>query len=293
MEYEPLAGTVRNAPVEWYQFTAPDNPELAWRVHVTFLLSNWTCIYGRGCAGIFGSGSATYQPDIACCYIGAHINSREEMARLDAIVAQLTEDDLGPKGLAYIRRHGWRKVFDDSVKEDDPDYVNVKTKVRDGGCVMAKRTGDGDEKTGCAFVHYGNRTNQPDHISVMPDTCWRVPLMLSWEREPFTGREVRVIHPVDGDVWGDEDIPEDRHAWMHWWCTDTPDAYVGNTLVYRTMELELRRMMGDQSFELMAKYLDGRKPESVPKMAGTLVNDGRPLLPVVIGDRTPKRSCRS
>jgi hypothetical protein len=280
--------TARSDSSLWYQFNDVTKKDVVWRVNASFLLSNWNCIYGRGCAGIFGATAETYQPDVACCVVGTHLTAGE-VERLDGYVAEMTEEDIGPKGLAYIRKHGWRKDSGGAHDPGDMDAYISRTRLRDGGCVMAKRAGDGDKKTGCAFVHYGNRMGKPDHISVMPLICWRVPLMLSHETEPYTLREVRVVHPVDADVWGDGDEPEERDTWMKWWCTDTPDAYTGTNPVYRLMGLELKAMMGDANYDKMCEYLDKQDPGTTVPMPGAVANGGRPMLPLIVGNRTPRR----
>ena len=39
-------------PREWLEFTDPANPDHVVRADMTWLLSRWTCIFGRGCHGI-------------------------------------------------------------------------------------------------------------------------------------------------------------------------------------------------------------------------------------------------
>jgi hypothetical protein len=51
-----------------------------------------------------------------------------------------------------------------------------------------------------------------------------------------------------------------------WWCTEAPEAFSGSEPVYKSMEAELRLMLGDQIYEELSKYLDGRMQSS----SGTL-----------------------
>ena len=37
---------------EWVEFADPADPEHVVRADLTWLTSAWTCIYGRGCAGV-------------------------------------------------------------------------------------------------------------------------------------------------------------------------------------------------------------------------------------------------
>jgi hypothetical protein len=47
----------------------------------------------------------------------------------------------------------------------------------------------------------------------------------------------------------------DRRHWgkggreFHWWCTEAPDAFVGKKPVYREMESELKKMVGEKVYD--------------------------------------------
>ena len=43
-----------------------------------------------------------------------------------------------------------------------------------------------------------------------------------------------------------------------WWCTEAPEAFTGTEPVYRSLEPELRGMVGDTLYEAIAAYLDRR-----------------------------------
>ena len=43
-----------------------------------------------------------------------------------------------------------------------------------------------------------------------------------------------------------------------WWCTEAPEAFTAHEPVYRTMETELRLMLGDHVYEEIVKYCDTR-----------------------------------
>ncbi|HEV7686846.1 MAG TPA: hypothetical protein VGQ80_09760, partial [Acidimicrobiia bacterium] len=47
-----------------------------------------------------------------------------------------------------------------------------------------------------------------------------------------------------------------------WWCTEAPEAFTGAAPVYRSLEVELRGMVGDALFESIAAYLDRRMAPS-------------------------------
>ena len=46
---------------------------------------------------------------------------------------------------------------------------------------------------------------------------------------------------------------------FHWWCTEAPEAFTAARPVYRSLEVELRAMVGNATYEAIAAYLDGRR----------------------------------
>ena len=61
---------------EWVSFEDPDE-QRTWRFDVTFLLSHWECIYGRGCQGVL-TGPAP-EMEQGCCSYGAHFTDDEDL----------------------------------------------------------------------------------------------------------------------------------------------------------------------------------------------------------------------
>ena len=59
---------------EWMSFV--DDDGASWLVDITFLLSNWNCIFGNGCQGVL-TGPA---PELVqgCCSYGAHFTGEED-----------------------------------------------------------------------------------------------------------------------------------------------------------------------------------------------------------------------
>ena len=43
-----------------------------------------------------------------------------------------------------------------------------------------------------------------------------------------------------------------------WWCTEAKEAFTAAEPVYKSMEPELRKMLGDAIYEEVAKYIDSR-----------------------------------
>ena len=90
---------------EWVEFYDPDNPEHLIAADMTWLLSNWTCVFGTPAC----RGTVAGRPDDGCCSHGAFLTDNDDRAQLDDAVDKLTDEDwqfrekgLGRKG--YLER---------------------------------------------------------------------------------------------------------------------------------------------------------------------------------------------
>ena len=79
----------------------------------------------------------------------------------------------------------------------------------------------------------------------------------------------RAAHQADGHVtstvrewkrrdWGPGGLE------FHWWCTDSPEAFVGHRPVWQACEAELVAMTSRRAFNLLRDHLRGRAADSVP-----------------------------
>src|SRR5882672_9454943 len=119
-----MAGPTR----EWVTFEDPKEEGRTWQIDVTFLLSSWECIFGRGCQGVL-TGPA---PELVqgCCSYGAHFTDAEDIARVEAAAQTLTVENWQFR--AQGRKRGiWRKT---AAGED-------VTRLVDDACVFLNRPG--------------------------------------------------------------------------------------------------------------------------------------------------------
>ena len=224
---------------EWVSLTNPDDPYDRYVFDISFLLSDYTCIYGRGCPGIGSSPS----PEIGCCALGAHYVDEDDRVAVEAMVEQL--------GPVYMQNyHDARRR---GVTARMPDG-QTRTRVRDGACVFLNRAG-WPTGAGCSLHHYAVARGE-HYMTYKPEVCWLVPLR----------REIRQEVADDGaDCWVTTITSYDRGAWgpggadFPWWCTDSAAAYVGDTPVYVSMAAELRAMTSDTVYEELSDYLDERR----------------------------------
>ncbi len=75
---------------------------------VTFLTSNWTCIFGNGCQGVL-TGPA---PELVqgCCSYGAHLVDKKDARRVEKAAATLTPEEWQyhgtKKNVVHENKHG-------------------------------------------------------------------------------------------------------------------------------------------------------------------------------------------
>src|SRR5207249_11894498 len=93
------------------------------RCDLTWLTSNWTCIFGRGCQGIYAD-----RPDDGCCTLGAHFSDKDDEKRVKKYVGLLDAEHWQHHKAA--QKDGW-------VEKDDEG--ERKTRVVEGACIFLNR----------------------------------------------------------------------------------------------------------------------------------------------------------
>ncbi len=229
------AETDPNVARTWVEFDNPDEAGERFRCDLTWLTSNYTCIYGRGCQGIYAG-----RPDDGCCTLGAHFSDKDDVRNVGRVVR-----DLGPDEWQYHDEGhsalGWRE------KEDGA----TKTRVVDGACIFLNRPGfpAGD---GCALHQHALLTDVPPH-TVKPDVCWQLPLR----------RTFRTVEVGDDTSYLEISIGEyQRSGWgpgghdLDWYCSGNPEAHVAPNPLYVTNEGELRHLMGDSAYDVLVTHCE-------------------------------------
>ena len=213
----------------------PANPGQRFRLDLTWLTSSWTCIFGAGCKGIYAD-----RPDDGCCTLGAHFTDDDDVQRVQAVVAELGEDEwqlhpgrgrMGDKDPARLK--AWTE------KEDGAR----KTKVVDGACIFLNRPGF-PAGAGCALHQHAVLTGRPPH-EAKPDVCWQLPIRRSY----------RTVERPDDTSYLEVTIAEyDRRGWgpgghdLDWYCSSNTEAHVGAEPVYRSNRAELTALMGEAGY---------------------------------------------
>jgi hypothetical protein len=229
---------------EWVTIDDPDDDHRRYTFDVSFLLSGYSCIYGAGCEGIHPGAQ---DPAIGCCLHGAYLNEDDDASFYDEAV----REHLDPTTMQYHET-----ALRDGIWETDEDG-EVKTRVVDGGCLFANRSG-WPSGEGCSLHHIAQRRGE-HYVEWKPTVCWQVPLHRTIEETTANDGGTLEIHTIaayERGHWGEGGADFD------WWCLDDDTAFVSPKPVYRTMETELRHMVGDAIYEELAAHLDRRRRQA-------------------------------
>ena len=233
----------RAAPPDAHEWVSFEDPEEArtWVFDVTFLVSGWQCIYGRGCQGVLtGPAEAMAQ---GCCSYGAHFTDDDDVARVKRAARTLTDDQW--QYAATGRRGGVVRTQADG---------NRVSRLVDGACVFLNRPGFAGGP-GCA-LHRAALERGVAPLDLKPDVCWQLPL----RREDTTddaGRVTSTITQWDRRHWGDGGEE------FHWWCTEAPEAFHGGQPVYVSLGPELTAMVGAAIYDRLLAYLQARQATGI------------------------------
>ena len=219
---------------EWISFDDTKRRR-TWLFDVTFLESNWTCIFGNGCQGVLTGPT----PELVqgCCSYGAHFSDEKDAKRVERAAKRLSADQWqfrarGRDGTTKVKRNG-----------------EIVTRLVQGACIFLNRP-EFHRGPGCA-LHVMALDNDESYIPLKPEVCWQLPL----RRDDEVLEDGHVITRIG--QW-------DRRHWggggeeFHWWCTEAPEAFVGKNRVVDSMHEELVAMVGQRVYDQLLAFLDQR-----------------------------------
>jgi hypothetical protein len=218
---------------EWISFEDEDE-ERTWVFDVTFLTSNWKCIFGDGCQGVL-TGPA---PELVqgCCSYGAHLIDKKDARRVEKIAKTLTAEEWENRGskkpVIITNKHG-----------------EMVTRIKGDACVFLNSP-DFPAGAGCA-LHLAALKRGVNPLKYKPEVCWQLPLRREDQVED-DGHVVSTIRQWDRRHWGKGGLE------FHWWCTEDPEAFVGSQPVYEEMAAELTEMVGATVFKRFLAYIEQR-----------------------------------
>jgi len=225
-----MAEVMLDFPRQWFEFTDPADEDQRIRADLTWLTSRWTCIFGRGCPGIYASS-----PEAGCCTLGAHFSDKEDRQRTEKWVAKLDES------LWQNHKTGTKKGW--MVKEEG----EWKTRVVRKACIFHNDP-DFAGGYGCALHHLAEREGV-SFVETKPEVCWQVPMRRSFENVEHpdeTETTVVVLGEFDRGSWG-----PGGHD-LDWYCSSNPAAHIGTEPVYISSKTEMVALIGAQAYEIVA-----------------------------------------
>jgi hypothetical protein len=234
-------GSIPEDAHEWVSFEDPDE-ERVWVFDVTFLTSPWTCIFGNGCLGVL-TGPA---PEMVqgCCSYGAHFTDKKDVARVVKAAKTLTAEQW------QFRAKGLKNGVVKTTKDGD-----TVSRLADDACIFLNRPGF-PGGPGCA-LHRAALERGERPLDLKPNVCWQLPLRRE-DAENDDGSVTSTIRQWDRHHWGKGGEE------FHWWCTESPEAFVGHQPVYLELREELVELVGKKPYEMLVRYLE-------PRVTGTPV----------------------
>lgn len=222
---------------------AVDDPEeeRTWVFDLSFLLSNWRCIYGSGCQGVLTEPAE--EEAHGCCSYGAHFVDDEDHEAVLPYIDALRADQWQFR--AKGRREGATR------RDRSGQWV---TRVHHGACILLNRPGF-PGGAGCA-LHRAALDDGARPLDRKPDVCWQLPLRLeeSTDEHGYVTSTLRAWHRRDWGAGG---------ADFHWWCTESEDAYDDHDAVYRTLRDEIVELIGAVAYRLLEDVIERGRDEPV------------------------------
>jgi hypothetical protein len=205
--------------------------DTVWRFDRTFLRSNWTCIWGRGCLGILDEPAEHLGQ--GCCSVGAELGDEDEARLISALAATLS-----PERFEHHADAADGGVFNDAERRH--------TRVVDGACIFLNRP-DFAGGAGCA-LHLAALDAGETPIDWKPSVCWQLPIRVDWVDQP-DGTETATVRGWTRDDWGEEGKT------MAWCCTEGDRAYVGEHPVVESLGAELEAIVGPEVYVELRRRL--------------------------------------
>ncbi len=226
---------------EWVTFDDPKEDGRTWQVDVTFLLSSWTCIFGCGCQGVLTEPADDMVQ--GCCSYGAHFSDRKDRDHVVRVAKKLTDDEW------QFAKNGRKKGIYAKCGKDDEGKQEWRTRLVDDACIFLNRPGFA-AGPGCA-LHLHSMNRGEHHSDLKPEVCWQLPLRRI-DDEQDDGTVISRLTEFARDGWGEGG---DDFAW---WCTEAPEAFTGTEPVYKSLSVELQKMLGKRLYGQVIDYLEHR-----------------------------------
>ncbi|MEV4760720.1 hypothetical protein AB0J86_37235 [Micromonospora sp. NPDC049559] len=224
-------------PREWIEFLDPADSDHLIRADLTWLLSRWTCVFGKACHGIVAGRAGD-----GCCSHGAFFTDSDDEKRVRAAAKRLT-----PETWQHYRR-GFKNYTEMDTIDGKNPARRTATRSENAPCVFLNDP-DFPGGGGCA-LHAQALRDGVHPLEYKPDVCWQLPIRRDqdWSKRP-DGTKVLVstLSEFDRRGWG-----AGGHD-LDWWCTSSPEAHVGQEPMYLSYEPELTALVGKAAYARLAE----------------------------------------
>ena len=221
----------------YVEFEDPADDENILRCDLTWLTSNWHCIWGNGCGGIKKGF-----PQYGCCADGAHFTERSDERRVAKFVKLLTPETWANHKQGQDGK--WIEVDEDGDR---------KTRVYKNGCIFLNPV-DWPAGGGCALHHEAAR-QKTTIIETKPEVCWQLPIRRDYNWRTYEDGEKKLIITIE---------EYQRSGWgpgghdLHWYCSSNTDAHTASEPVYVSEKNTLIELMGPKAYAVLVKHCEAR-----------------------------------
>jgi hypothetical protein len=137
--------------------------------------------------------------------------------------------------------------------EDGTTEPPTVTRMVDDACIFLNRPRF-EGGVGCS-LHIAALEAGERPLDWKPNVCWQVPIRLEHSTDE-NGHVTSRLREWKRRDWGEGGND------FHWWCTEAPEAFVGNDSVYAALRDEIKELVGPEIYDLMVKQLE--RPNWVP-----------------------------
>lgn len=219
---------MHTSPIEWIEI---ETPEETYHFDVSFMLSTYNCIFGRGCQGGWDAPA-----DHGCCNTSPWLEEDEDAEHLNEMAMRLTPEHF--ENYDYLHKNGWLVKF----------AHERRARKRNGYCIFLNTGKTEGTPAGCS-LHQESLRRGEDYRDGKPDICWMVPLRTEYNDFGM------IITAWDRDGAGGWNADPKKDPSDGWWCMDSQVAYQDTKQrVFETFAPELIRVVGQEAYDKLAAY---------------------------------------
>ncbi len=223
---------------EWISFEDPDELR-TWVFDVTFLRSEYRCIWGCGCQGVLDQPAEALAQ--GCCSYGAHFVDEDDVQNVVRAFVRVRPEQM------QFHADAVRTGFLRPTGDGDGDTTATSTRLAEDACIFLNRPGF-EGGAGCA-LHIAAEAAGERPLDWKPNVCWQLPIRLEHSTDE-NGHVTSRLREWKRRDWGE------GGAEFAWWCTEAPEAFSGGEAVYTSARDEIVELVGAPIYALLVEQLE-------------------------------------